>query len=80
MSTITTRDGTEIYVTDVPTMDHLANLESVDAQVTLDRVPCPVCRHEIPTSEALIAEATDYVVYFCGLDCYERWRNQQSDH
>jgi hypothetical protein len=60
-------------------MDHFADLERVaaDAQVTLDRVPCPVCQHEIPTSEAVVAEATDYVVYFCGLDCYERWRNQQ---
>jgi Domain of unknown function (DUF3330) len=41
-----------------------------------DRIACTVCQHEIPASEALVAEATDYVVYFCGLDCYERWRNQ----
>jgi hypothetical protein len=40
-------------------------------------VPCAVCEHEVPASEAVVAEAVDYMVYFCGLDCYERWRNQQ---
>jgi hypothetical protein len=24
-----------------------------------------------------VAEATDYVVYFCGFDCYDRWRRQR---
>jgi Domain of unknown function (DUF3330) len=48
---------------------------SVDTQsASPDRVPCQVCQHDIPLSEAVVAEATDYVVYFCGLDCYERWR------
>ena len=41
-----------------------------------DRIACNVCQHDIPVSEALVEEATDYVIYFCGLDCYERWRNQ----
>lgn len=40
-------------------------------------VACTVCRHEVPASEAVVAEAVDYVVYFCGLDCYQRWRSQQ---
>jgi len=34
---------------------------------------CGVCELEVPISEALIPEAVDYVVYFCGLDCYDRW-------
>ena len=50
---------------------------AIEATVILERVPCDVCQHEVPSSEALIAEAVDYVVYFCGLDCYERWRNQR---
>jgi len=49
---------------------------AIDATVVLDSVPCNVCQHEVPSSEALLAEAVDYVVYFCGLDCYERWRKQ----
>jgi hypothetical protein len=52
----------------------------VDATVVLDRIPCNVCQHEVPVSEALVAEAVDYVAYFCGLDCYERWRNQGYGH
>lgn len=45
--------------------------------VPLARVPCDVCQHDIPLSEAVVAEATDYVVYFCGLDCYDRWRSRR---
>lgn len=36
-------------------------------------VPCEVCLKEIPRSEAVNAEAEDYVVHFCGLDCYRAW-------
>jgi hypothetical protein len=42
-------------------------------------VPCEVCRHEILLSEALPAEATEYVAYFCGLDCFHRWRGKPAD-
>ena len=41
-----------------------------------ERVPCRICQHDIPSDEALGFEATDYVVYFCGLDCYQQWREQ----
>jgi hypothetical protein len=39
-------------------------------------ISCAVCHHEIPLSAAVSREASDYVEYYCGLDCYERWRNQ----
>ena len=39
------------------------------------RIACRVCSEDIPTSEAMSVEATDYVVHFCGLDCYQRWRS-----
>lgn len=48
-----------------------------DLAVPLERVPCDVCHHDIPLSEAVVAEATDYVVYFCGLACYDRWRRRR---
>lgn len=44
-----------------------------DAEV---RVPCAICLKEIPISEAKSEEASDYVRYFCGLDCYAKWRRQ----
>ena len=42
-----------------------------------NKVACSVCLKEIPPSEAKSAEATDYVTYFCGLDCYDEWMKQQ---
>ena len=42
-------------------------------------VECNVCLKEIPKSEAKVEEATDYVAYFCGLECYEKWKSQQND-
>ena len=40
-----------------------------------DLVPCKVCLTEIPKSEAKVDEASDYVAYFCGLECYDKWRH-----
>ena len=40
-------------------------------------VTCEVCLQEIPHSEAGIVEAEDYVMHFCGLDCYRQWRTGQ---
>ncbi len=41
-----------------------------------ERVACEVCLKEIPISEAKSAEAVDYVQYFCGLECYDKWNKQ----
>lgn len=35
---------------------------------------CEVCLKRVPKSEALMAEARDYVAHFCGDACYGRWR------
>ena len=42
-------------------------------------VSCEVCLEQIPSSEAHMEEANDYVMYFCGLDCYKVWR-EKSDN
>lgn len=41
------------------------------------KVPCELCLKEIPVSEAKVDEAADYVRYFCGLDCYAKWKEQK---
>jgi uncharacterized protein DUF3330 len=46
-----------------------------DIQITLVHVTCTVCQHEIPASEAIVPEAVDYLLYFCGLECFEHWRS-----
>ena len=40
------------------------------------KVPCAQCLKEVPVSEAKVAEAVDYVAYFCGLECYTKWVEQ----
>lgn len=50
-----------------------------DKPIELDRVACEICLQAVPTSEATVSEAADYVAYFCGLDCYEKWKNQATD-
>ena len=56
-----------------PSLPTLAVMKNDIQSAPPDRVPCQVCQHDIPLSEAVVSEATDYVVYFCGLECYERW-------
>lgn len=48
-----------------------------DKPVDVERVACEICLKEVPLSEATVAEATDYVVHFCGLECYEKWKSQR---
>ena len=43
------------------------------------RVACEVCLKEIPESQARHAEAGDYVMQFCGLECYRLWRERGED-
>jgi hypothetical protein len=39
-------------------------------------VACDMCMKEVPLSEATVTEATDYFMHFCGLECFEKWKNQ----
>ena len=43
-----------------------------------EHVSCEVCLKLVPRSGAASAEARDYVAYFCGLDCYDKWRREHS--
>jgi len=43
-----------------------------------EMVACEICMKEIPTSEAKSAEATDYVIHFCGTECYAKWKEQSN--
>jgi hypothetical protein len=47
--------------------------------IELELLSCELCLKEIPVSEATSEEATDYVVYFCGLDCYQQWLAQTAE-
>jgi hypothetical protein len=58
------------------TIEYGGRMALDDQSASFERIRCEVCHIDIPLSEAVVAEATDYVVYFCGLDCYDRWRHQ----
>ena len=47
--------------------------------VKLESVACEICLKEIPKSEAKTGEAGDYVLYFYGLDCYEKWQDEDEN-
>lgn len=51
-------------------------MATLEKPVAADLVACEVCLKEVPIGEAAIAEAADYFAYFCGLDCYEQWKER----
>lgn len=42
-------------------------------------VSCEVCLKEIPRSVARSQEGSDYVLYFCGDNCFVEWRKGQPE-
>lgn len=44
-----------------------------------EMVACDICLKEIPASEARSDEASEYVRYFCGLECYAKWKEQEKN-
>lgn len=42
-----------------------------------EAVSCEICLKEIPVSEAASAEGADYFLYFCGAECFDRWKEQE---
>lgn len=40
---------------------------------------CAVCGRHIVPAQAKSVETQDYMLFFCGLDCYQKWRNQRDE-
>jgi hypothetical protein len=38
---------------------------------------CEVCISEVPASAAASEEASDYFYHFCGVECHQKWQEQQ---
>ena len=47
-----------------------------DKPIEPESVKCEVCLKEVPVSEAIVPEASDYFVHFCGLECYGKWKER----
>ncbi len=39
-----------------------------------EHIKCEICLKEVSRSEAQSVEAQDYVMHFCGLECYDKWQ------
>jgi hypothetical protein len=48
-------------------------METKPKVIETPTIRCEICLAEIPRSEAVSAEARDYVLHFCGLECYRTW-------
>lgn len=46
--------------------------------VKVDLIACEVCLEEIPDSVNQNAEADEYVSNYCGLECYQLWRDKNA--
>ena len=44
-----------------------------------EMVACEICLKEVPHSETEMEEVGDYVMHFCGLECYEKWHKEKED-
>ncbi|MDJ0881875.1 MAG: DUF3330 domain-containing protein [Gammaproteobacteria bacterium] len=44
-----------------------------------DMVACSQCLKEVPQSEAMVPEASEYVAHFCGIECYNLWLEKQKE-
>jgi len=47
--------------------------------VKVDTVACEICLEEIPNSVNQNAEADEYVSNYCGLECYQLWRDKNTE-
>lgn len=45
-----------------------------------EHVACEVCMKQIPKDVATSAEGEEYVVHFCGLECYTKWQQSTGQH
>lgn len=52
-------------------------MKTNDKPVKVEQVACEICLREVPLTEAIVPEAADYVAHFCGLECYQEWKNQR---
>ena len=53
------------------------NENDIKEATEAEKLACEVCLNNIPATEAKSEEATDYVAYFCGLNCYDKRKHQK---
>ena len=46
--------------------------------IQTETISCDICLEEIPTTVNQNAEADEYVSNYCGLECYQQWKDKQA--
>ena len=54
-------------------------MEKSDKSTESEMIACEICLKEVPHSETENEEVGDYVVHFCGLECYEKWHEETAE-
>ena len=49
-----------------------------DTVIEIGLLSFEVCMKEVPIDEATNPETADYIVFFCGLECFEQWVSQDA--
>lgn len=53
---------------------------STDKTAVVEEIlSCEICLQDIPASSAYSSETMDYVMYYCGLNCYDQWQKRQKE-
>ena len=57
-------------------------MNAIEYTAESELLACDICMQEIPVDEIKNEEAVDYVIYYYGLECYARWKQQRryDDH
>lgn len=68
-----------------PVEEPVVPVQETEASVPHAVLTCEECCAQVPGDEAITEEGTEYVMYFCGIDCYDTWHRRcgedlQLDH
>ena len=51
-------------------------MEKQDLLDDIEMIACEICLAEIPPGKDEYVETDDYVMHFCGIECYKKWKEQ----
>ena len=46
---------------------------------TNELISCDICMKEVSSDEGHVTEIDDYVMHFCGLECYDKWHKNAAE-
>jgi len=46
---------------------------------TQELISCEICLKEVSAIESKLSEVDDYVLHFCGIECYDQWHNSSEN-